>query len=115
MKRSPLKRQTRLRRVSKKTRTIRWPRLKALREHVLVRAKHRCEFCGSGGRLDIHHVVRRSAKRDDSPDNAVALDRVCHRLTEAPYETGRLVITPLGNESFNMRIIRATDKWQAVL
>lgn len=109
---------TRLRPVSKKTRTVRWPVLTALRAHVLARAQTRCEHCGVQRRLEIHHVRKRSAGGADHPDNAIALCAgllSCHAWTDAPYSgrKGRLVITPLGQERFRRVVIWAPDKWAA--
>ena len=130
MKRTPMKRGTqlspeeivrrymkrkRLAPVSKKTLSVRWPVLKALRAHVLERAKGRCERCGGKVRLDIHHVLRRSAGGPDIPSNAVALCRPCHNETDYAYKQGRLVITPLGGELFRFERIYASSKWVARL
>ena len=35
----------------------------AIRDVVLARAGWRCQACGRGGRLDVHHVVKRSQGR----------------------------------------------------
>jgi 5-methylcytosine-specific restriction endonuclease McrA len=122
MRRSALRRsQTpltrgRLRRVSKKTRTERWPVLKALREHVLTRARGRCECTGAlthGGPLDVHHCVKRSQGGKDTPDNAVLLCRVHHDMTDFPLAKGRLVVLPQGEETFQFEMIYAADKWAA--
>lgn len=120
MRRTRLLRRTRLRSVSRKTRTHRWPVLRALRAQVLVRARGQCEYRPRTsdvvihwGPLDVHHVVPRSAKRDDSPSNAACLCRVHHRMTEAPYLCGRLVIEPLGKGRFRFTRVWAADKWAA--
>lgn len=104
---------TRLRPVSKRTRTVRWPILTALREAVLERAGHRCEWCGSAGPLDVHHVVPRSAKRDDTVQNATALCRPCHRRCAAPYIKGRLVFRVTLHGRPQGRMVFAKDKWEA--
>ena len=84
---------SRLRPVSAKTRTQRWPALKAMREAVLRRAKGKCEVCGRPGRLDCHHIVKRSQRGADTPDNVAALCRRCHARTDWSYAKGRLVIS----------------------
>jgi hypothetical protein len=63
--------------------------------------------------LDVHHVALRSAKRLDTPDNAVALCRPCHRRRDEAFVKGRLVIEALGGECFRMRLVFAQDKWAA--
>jgi len=35
----------------------------------------------------------------------------CHAQTDAPYVRGRLVITPLGDGRFTVKITRRADKW----
>lgn len=106
MKRSPLKRRKRLNPVSRKTRTERWPRLRALRAHVLNRAQGKCEACERPlpeQLLEIHHVKKRSQGGQDIPQNAIALcagSTGCHARTDFPYKLGRLCITPYGAEQF---------------
>ena len=110
---------SRLRRVSRKTRTQRWPVLKALREHVLKRSEGRCEVCHRRAVVEVHHVIKRSQARNDSPDNAIALctnrfgGAGCHEATDRAYATGRLVITSLGDERFRAKVCWASDKWAA--
>jgi hypothetical protein len=111
---APLKRGTRVNPVSAKTRTMRWPVLKALRTHVLARAHGRCEYTAGtdhGGPLDCDHVVNRSQKRDDDPSNAVLLCRHHHDAKVRPFSKGRLVIEALGGERFRFITIFADDKW----
>ncbi len=38
-----------------------------------------CRLCGTSRNLDIHHVVPRRIKRDDSPANLICLCRDCHQ------------------------------------
>ena len=100
---------SRLRPVSKKTKTQRWPRLKALRQQALQRAGGRCEAVSLGGcwgPLDAHHIRRRSAGGVDDLDNLCILCRAHHQQTEAAYRHGRLVIGPNG-----VAIITKENKW----
>lgn len=39
-------------------------------------------------------------------DRLVALCRWCHEQTDAPYERGRLVVTPQGDGQFSFEIVR---------
>ena len=58
----------------------------AIRDVVLARAGWRCQACGRGGRLDVHHVVKRSQGGSDwDLDALVALCRRCHAQTDAPF------------------------------
>ena len=41
----------------------------------------------------------------------MALCPRCHAQTEAPYARGRLIITPLGDGRFTVKITRRADKW----
>ncbi len=78
----PMKRKKRIKPVSDKTRRVRWPQLKAMRVAVLERAGGRCEVCGKTAPLDVHHIVKRSRRLDDSPFNGAALCRDCHNWTD---------------------------------
>ena len=80
---------------------------KAIRVQVLARAGWRCQACGVRRRLDVHHVVKRSQGGSDFDlDHLVALCRWCHDQTDAPYERGRLVTTPLGDGQFCFDVIK---------
>lgn len=114
MKRTPLTRRKRVNPVSKKTRTQRWPELKALSEGVRLRAGNRCEYCRSTTPpLDVHHVVARSHMHDDTLDNGVLLCRAHHQQTTIAFNKGRLVIVPLGGGQFVFSVVTAPDKWAA--
>ena len=79
---------------------------------VFRRARWRCQACGCGGALEVHHVVKRAQGGSDFDlDRLVALCPACHAQTDAPYLRGRLVITPLGAGRFTVEVIRAADKW----
>lgn len=46
---------------------------------VFERAGGRCEVCGRGGHLELHHILRRKVK--ETPDNCIMLCYECHRGT----------------------------------
>jgi 5-methylcytosine-specific restriction endonuclease McrA len=83
-----------------------------IRRLVFRRARWRCQACGRGGTLEVHHVVKRSQGGSDFDlDRLAALCPPCHARTDALYARGRLVITPLGDGRFTIETIRADDKW----
>ena len=64
----------------------------AIRAAVLARAGWVCEACGVRGRLDVHHVQKRSQGGSDfDQDQLVGLCRGCHEQTDAAFDRGRLV------------------------
>src|SRR5262245_34370775 len=78
---------------------------KAIKGTVLTRAGWRCQACGAGGRLDVHHLVKRAQGGSDFDlDRLVALCRRCHAQTDAPYGRGRLVVTPRGRGRFTFEV-----------
>ena len=84
----------------------------AIRRVVFWRARWRCQACGRGGALEVHHVVKRAQGGSDFDlDRLVALCPPCHAQTDAPYARGRLVITPLGEGRFTAAVTRGADKW----
>jgi len=79
----------------------------AIRDKILARAGWRCQACSVRRRLDVHHVIKRSQGGSDFDlDRLVALCRWCHEQTDAPYERGRLVVTPQGDGQFSFEIVR---------
>jgi predicted restriction endonuclease len=54
-----------------------------LRRQVLRRDGWRCQICGRGENLDVHHRKRRSALGHDSETNLITLCRECHQLSTA--------------------------------
>ena len=78
----------------------------AIRDVVLARAGWRCQACGRGGRLDVHHVVKRSQGGSDWDLEAlVALCRRCHAQTDAPFVKGRLLVIPRGGGQFTFEVV----------
>jgi 5-methylcytosine-specific restriction endonuclease McrA len=84
----------------------------AIRRVVVRRARWRCQACGRGGALEVHHVIKRAQGGSDFDlDRLVALCPPCHARTDAPYARGRLVVTPLGKGRFTAEVTRGADKW----
>ena len=63
----------------------------SLKERVLERDDYTCRWCGvHGGRLDAHHVLRRSQGGKDTLDNLVSVHRICHSfIHDHPAEAKR--------------------------
>ena len=84
----------------------------AIRWVVFRRARWRCQACGRGGALEVHHVVKRAQGGSDFDlDRLVALCPPCHAQTDAPYARGRLVLTPRGGGRVTVEVTRGADKW----
>jgi len=80
---------------------------------VRRRAGWCCEACGRRGRLDVHHVVKRSQGGSDFDlDRLVALCPACHGQTDAPLATGRLIVTPLGDGRFAFHVVHGPAKYR---
>jgi 5-methylcytosine-specific restriction endonuclease McrA len=78
----------------------------AIRAAVLARACWRCQACGRGGRLDVHHVIKRSQGGSDwDLDALVTLCRRCHAQTDAPFVKGRLMVKPQGGGQFTFEVV----------
>jgi hypothetical protein len=78
----------------------------------------RCQACvhlGPGpswcGPLDVHHTRKPRALFLMDPEYAISLGRRHHELCEAPYATGRLVITGTRSQGWDMSIVTAEDKF----
>jgi hypothetical protein len=82
----------------------------AIRELVLARARWVCQACGLRRRLDVHHVVKRAQGGSDFDLNyLVALCRSCHDQTDAPYDRGKLIVTPLGLGQFTFAVMQRAE------
>jgi 5-methylcytosine-specific restriction endonuclease McrA len=94
MKRTPLRRQS-------KKGAARGRRLAKLKMELLKEFHGHCEVCGcSRLPIDLHHIVKRSQGGKDTAENTCLLCRWCHRATDLPYFSGRLIITPRDSYGF---------------
>jgi 5-methylcytosine-specific restriction endonuclease McrA len=85
----------------------------AIQSQVRSRAGWRCEACGRRGRLDVHHIIKRSRGGSDfNLDHLVALCRTCHDQTDAPLAAGRLIVTPLGEGRFGFEVMYGPAKYR---
>jgi 5-methylcytosine-specific restriction endonuclease McrA len=85
----------------------------AIQSQVRSRAGWRCEACGRRGRLDVHHIIKRSRGGSDFDlDRLVALCRACHDQTDAPLVAGRLIVTPLGEGRFAFDVVHGPTKYR---
>jgi hypothetical protein len=83
----------------------------AIRRMVFRRAHWRCQACGRGGALEVHHAVKRAQGGSDFDlDRLVALCPPCHAQTDAPYARGRLVVMPSGSGRFILELWEGTGK-----
>jgi 5-methylcytosine-specific restriction endonuclease McrA len=72
----------------------------------------RCQACGRGSALEVHHVVKRAQGGSDFDlDRLVALCPGCHARTDALYLQGRLIIQALSGGRVTVEITRGADKW----
>lgn len=86
---------------SGKTRRRRTTALRRLRSLLFARSGKRCEvpWCRTRGRLDPHHLVKRSQGGGETEDNIVLLCRAHHEATDRPQGRGRLTVSHLKGES----------------
>lgn len=57
------------------------PEWQAKRRAALARANHRCQHCGKGGELDVHHKNYDWLGEEDASD-LIALCRPCHDIAD---------------------------------
>jgi hypothetical protein len=80
----------------------------------LGRARWSCPACGLRRRLEVHHVIKRAQGGSDFDLNAlVALCRSCHEQTDASYDRGKLVVTPLGLGQFTFEVVQRASQGTA--
>jgi endogenous inhibitor of DNA gyrase (YacG/DUF329 family) len=55
---------------------------KRLAQQIRKRDNFTCQLCGKKGATDVHHIIPRRVKIDNSPGNLITLCRSCHRKIE---------------------------------
>ena len=83
----------------------------ALKAMLVIRAEGRCEYLRVAEPLDPEHAVPRSAGGSDAWQNVWMSSRRAHRMKEAAFDQGRLLVEPLGDGRFHFRLVRARDKF----
>lgn len=76
---------------------------------MIRRAKfdnHACRVCGSPDNGELHHLVPRSQRGDDIPDNLVRLCLLCHALIEARDDTTAMKLGLLLTEAERNYVIK---------
>jgi len=61
---------------------------KELQEKILKRDGYRCVICNGSSGIQIHHIIKRSKKRLDTPNNLIVL---CYKHHNA-VETNKIII-----------------------
>ena len=51
---------------------------KKLHRSILERDQWRCQYCGAGSNLQVHHIQSRSSLGDDVEENLITLCARCH-------------------------------------
>jgi 5-methylcytosine-specific restriction endonuclease McrA len=51
---------------------------KKLAQEIRERDNFTCQYCGKKGATDVHHIIPRRIKIDNSPENLITLCRSCH-------------------------------------
>jgi 5-methylcytosine-specific restriction endonuclease McrA len=66
---------------------------KNLAQEIRKRDNFICQYCGKKDATDVHHIIPRRIKIDNSPDNLITLCRSCHikieRLTDKYLAEGK--------------------------
>jgi endogenous inhibitor of DNA gyrase (YacG/DUF329 family) len=55
---------------------------KKLAQQIRIRDKFICQYCGKKNATDVHHIIPRRIKIDNSPDNLITLCKSCHQKVE---------------------------------
>ena len=62
-------------------------RWRGVRVEAIRRAGYRCESCGRGGRLDVHHAYGYRNLGHEDPSELQALCRTCHDTVHAQSQS----------------------------
>jgi hypothetical protein len=55
---------------------------KKLAQEIRKRDNFTCQFCGKKGATEVHHIIPKRIKINNSPDNLITLCKSCHRKVE---------------------------------
>jgi hypothetical protein len=55
---------------------------KKIAQEIRIRDNFTCQLCGKKNATDVHHIIPRRIKIDNSPDNLITLCRSCHSKVE---------------------------------
>jgi hypothetical protein len=55
---------------------------KKLAQEIRKRDNFTCQYCGKKGATDVHHIIPRRIRIDNSPENLITLCKSCHRKVE---------------------------------
>ena len=88
----PVNKERRAKRRANYTQYLRSPEWTSKRAAVLTRDGHRCQRCGSGNRLEVHHAHYQRFGAENL-DDLITYCHACHMAVEAelrPWNRGRL-------------------------
>ena len=59
-----------------------YPEWKKLAQEIRIRDRFICQYCGASRSTQVHHVIPRRIKVDNSPGNLITLCKSCHNKIE---------------------------------
>ena len=82
-----------------------------VREYVLYRDGHKCQYCGKSNTvLNVHHIIPRADGGTDRPDNLITLCETCHKA----YHKGLLELKIKKHKAFKAETIMSILRWKIV-
>lgn len=79
-----------------------------------IKGADSCRICGSDTFGELHHIVPKSQRGDDTADNLVALCSLCHGLIEARDDTASLRLGLKLREAERAYVRRRKGDWYLV-